>query len=991
MRCKYSLATLILVVVFGIANTAPHARAISGIETITTVAGDGTGSYSADSVQATTTGMALGNYSDVVVDSGGNLYISTYDQRIRKVDTSGIITTIAGTGTAGYNGDGISATTAQLSSPIGLAIDASGNLYFNDSGNYRVRKIDTFGVITTVAGSGTFGFSPDGTSALLASFIQLRGIAVDATGLVYFVDHQRVRYINSFGILTTYAGTGTGGYNGDSIPATTADLSLPAGLSFDGAGNLYIADNGNERIRKVNTLGTITTVAGDGTSGYNGDNILATSASLDYPRDVASDSSGNLYISELFGDRIRRVDVVSGLITTVAGDGTSGFSGDGGPAYIANLGAPGGVFLDTVGNLFIVDENNKRVRKVEFQSDFVSLWKTDNSGTSGSNQISLPLTSSGTYHFTVDWGDSTNDLITVWNAPEVTHSYGAPGNYTVTILGTINGWSFNGGGDALKLLEVSQWGVLRLGNNGGYFYGTANLDITATDDLNLTGTTSLLDAFRDSGISTVPSMNSWDLSNVTSIQQMFLNASSFNQPIGSWDVSNVTNMQSLFSGASSFNQNIGAWDVSNVTNMQNTFWFATAFDQDIGAWNLSSVQFIDNLFQGASSFNQDISGWDVSGITGNMTNFFNGATSFNQPLGAWDVSNVTQMNNMFVGATSFDQPLGAWDVSSVTNMGNMFNSATAFDQDLGAWDVSSVTNMSNMFANVTLSTANYNSLLTGWWGLHPVPGLQSTVNFHGGSSMYSAGAPADARANLISVKSWTITDGGVAPVACGNGVLESGEQCDDNNVLNGDGCSSVCLVEGGGRRRTQGDADQALGGEGQVSPSAGSLSERSLAEAGHQAAAEEASTISSPLVALQQLFAWMDPTDYELTVQSVEARDVFQFVFALKNTLKTLALVTGNSDGYTYKKPAQESLLDVAQLMKAIMISFSECFSPDQMERALRHDFAENAYWWAGYWYFLDPLMQRFLGQHYLLWTPLDQLDVLEVLEVFLTDHCIQK
>ncbi len=366
---------------------------------------------------------------------------------------------------------------------------------------------------------------------------------------------------------------------------------------------------------------------------------------------------------------------------------------------------------------------------------FISRWDTTLGGVTGNDQVRFPLEDNGTYGFMVDWGDGTSNNITEWDDAAVTHTYTAPGVYTINMTGTIHGWRFNGGGDRLKIIEISQWGALRLGNSGGYFRGCSNLHLTATDAPDLTGTTSLYEAFRGcSRLGIIGNMGAWDVSSVTDMRYMFGSASSFNQDIGGWDVSSVIRMEGMFYQATSFNQDISGWDVSSVTGMEHMFSLLSSFNQDIGAWNVSSVTDMHYMFFAASSFNQDI--------------------------GAWDVSNVMYMNGMFNEATSFNQDIGAWNVSSVTNMERMFSYTTSFNQDIGAWNVSSVTEMSNMFDGITLSTSNYNALLLGWSQI----ALQLNVTFHAGSSKYSDVA-VDARQYIIDNFGWTIIDDGrtVAP------------------------------------------------------------------------------------------------------------------------------------------------------------------------------------------------------------------------------------
>ncbi len=389
-------------------------------------------------------------------------------------------------------------------------------------------------------------------------------------------------------------------------------------------------------------------------------------------------------------------------------------------------------------------------------NSFLSRWNTAliSPGSTSSQQIKLPLESSGSYNFTVDWGDGISDTITIWDQTEVTHTYATIGIYDLIIDGMLVGWRFNNVGDKLKIIEISQWGNIRLGNSNSYFYGCSNLQLTATDALNLTGTTTLNQAFKDCiNLGNSGNMNNWDVSGIKSMRSMFQNfdeTSSFDQPISNWDVSAVTDMESMFWGSSSFNQPIGDWNVSSVTIMGGMFLAASSFNQPIGDWDVSSVTSI-SMFNGASSFNQPIGDWDISSVT--SLDFMFSASSFNQPIGNWDVSNVVSMDSMFSYASSFNQSIRNWDVSNVVSMDSMFISALSFNQPIGDWDVSSVTNMYSMFNGVTLSTANYDSLLAGWSALS----LQSSITFHGGYSRYS---DRNARQYIIDAFGWTIIDGG---------------------------------------------------------------------------------------------------------------------------------------------------------------------------------------------------------------------------------------
>jgi sugar lactone lactonase YvrE len=342
-------------------------RKVNSAGIITTAAGNGTAGFFGDGGPAVVAGLSFP--AGVATDEAGSFYIADQNNlRIRQVDPAGVITTVAGNGTAGFSGDGEPATVASLFHPTGVAVDRSGNLYIADRDNHRIRKVDPAGVITTLAGSGTAGFSGDGGPATAAELANPTGIAVIgfANPSIYIADfsNHRVRKVDSAGFITTVAGNGLAGFSGDGGPATAASLADPFAVAVDVSGNLFIADRDNQRIRKVDIDGVITTVAGNGMAGFSGDGGSATAASLYFPFGVAVDDAGNLYIADRNNQRIRRVDP-AGVITTVAGNGTAGFSGDGGPAFIAALSFPSGVAVDNAGNLYIADQNNQRIRRVD--------------------------------------------------------------------------------------------------------------------------------------------------------------------------------------------------------------------------------------------------------------------------------------------------------------------------------------------------------------------------------------------------------------------------------------------------------------------------------------------------------------------------------------------------------------------------------------------------------------------------------------------------
>jgi sugar lactone lactonase YvrE len=339
---------------FGTGCEASRIQKVSPSGVITTVAGGASG-YSGDSGPAAS--AQLNNPSGLAMDGTGNLYIADSDNnRIRKVSPTGIITTVAGNGNAGYSGDGGPAAGGQFNTPTGLALDSAGSLYIADYGNSRIRKVSSAGILTTIAGNGTFNYLGDDGPATAGQLSQeLHAITLDGAGNLYIADqfNMRVRKISANRIISTIAGSGMGGFSGDGGPAFAAGLQRPEGLAVDVAGNLYISDPYNYRVRKVLPNGIITTVAGNGSQGYSGDGGPATQAQLNRPVGVAVDGAGNLYIADYFNYRIRKV--TDGIISTIAGKGTFGYSGDGGPAVSAQLVGPFGLAVDAAGNVYAAD------------------------------------------------------------------------------------------------------------------------------------------------------------------------------------------------------------------------------------------------------------------------------------------------------------------------------------------------------------------------------------------------------------------------------------------------------------------------------------------------------------------------------------------------------------------------------------------------------------------------------------------------------------
>lgn len=345
-----------------VASYARQVRRVS-LLTITTIAGVLPGGGAGDNTPATST--TLLSPFGVVVDAAGNVLVSDQvDNRIRKISPAGIITTYAGTGLYGWNGDGSPATTAAIGAPRGMSLDATGNLFLISGAMSGVRRIASTGAVSTIAGTGAAGYTGDGGVATEARLNIPVSVAVDASGNTFVADtsNHRIRRVDAVTrVITTFAGTGEAGFSGDNGPAARAQLFQPRQVMFDGAGNLLIADSGNSRVRRISPAGVITTVAGSGVGGANGDGGAATAAQINAVG-VAVDKSGNIFI--IGTGRIRKVDGATGIISTIGGSGTLGFGGDGGLATSAMIdGAVNGV-VDAAGVVYFTDERNARVRKL---------------------------------------------------------------------------------------------------------------------------------------------------------------------------------------------------------------------------------------------------------------------------------------------------------------------------------------------------------------------------------------------------------------------------------------------------------------------------------------------------------------------------------------------------------------------------------------------------------------------------------------------------
>ncbi|WP_197463471.1 BspA family leucine-rich repeat surface protein [Cochleicola gelatinilyticus] len=339
--------------------------------------------------------------------------------------------------------------------------------------------------------------------------------------------------------------------------------------------------------------------------------------------------------------------------------------------------------------------------------EFETIWNTSLPGPSLDTDITIPTNPAFSYNYSIDWGDGTNDTNVTG---DISHSYASPGIYTVKISGTFPAIYFNIAGDRQKIIEITSWGMIEWQSMENAFFGCTNLNFDAIDSPNLSQVTSLKNMFRNTNLFN-GILNNWNVSTITDISGMFMNANTFNRPLDNWNTGNVTDMSDTFNNAQNFNEPLDNWNTGSVTSMARMFRFAFDFNQNINTWNVGNVTDMEEMFYLGLNFNTPLNSWDVSNVE-NMSEMFSNS-QFMQPLDSWDVGNVIDMSSMFAYCP-FNQPIGNWDVSKVTDMSRMFAGNYAFNQPINPWDVSSVITMQEMFMGSTSTLTIFNQPLDQW-------------------------------------------------------------------------------------------------------------------------------------------------------------------------------------------------------------------------------------------------------------------------------------
>lgn len=435
---------------------------VNGI--ISRVAGTGVHGYNGDGIEATS--ARLNNPCSIIFDNDGNLIVSDHEnQRIRKIDMiTGIITTIAGNGVAGFSAENIPGITAEIAYPWQLAKDASGNIYFTENQNFRIRKLDINGYISTIAGTGIQGNDVSG-NALSANLSTITGIAINNAGEIYFSDplNNKVCKIDLSGNINLIAGTGVGGYNGDNIPAITAELWNPYFIAIDPNQDLIISDFSAGRLRKVSG-GIITSIAGASANFQYSEGGMADTSFIGSVQGISYDANGNLYFADYLGARVRRIGA-NGILNTIAGTGVAGNSGDysfGALALTAKLNAPYDVVVDSLNNIYFTDRDNHRIRKINAQGEISTIAGTGNPGYTGDNGLAinaelfypsgLYLDANGNLFF-ADWQNNVIRKIDV-------------NGIITTVAGNGGAWGYNGDNIAALSASLGQPTGLTFDNNG---------------------------------------------------------------------------------------------------------------------------------------------------------------------------------------------------------------------------------------------------------------------------------------------------------------------------------------------------------------------------------------------------------------------------------------------------------------------------------------------------------------------------------------------